>query len=56
MPDALAQLAPSMLAAALNVLRAMLRVPDKLAIRIIIRCVAFGVLTAALFHDGIVRK
>jgi small-conductance mechanosensitive channel len=54
MPDSLAQLAPSMLAAALNLLLVVLAVPDKLATRTVARCVAFALLTAAMFHDGIV--
>ena len=55
MPDSLAQLAPSMLAAALNLLLVVLAVPDKLAPRTVARCVAFALLTAAMFHDGIYR-
>jgi hypothetical protein len=54
MPDSLAQLAPSMLAAALNLLLVVLAVPDKLATRTVARCVAFLLLTAAMFRDGIV--
>jgi small-conductance mechanosensitive channel/CRP-like cAMP-binding protein len=54
MPDSLAQLAPSMLAAALNLLLVLLGTPDRPVIRTIGRCVAFGLLTAAMLHDGMV--
>jgi small-conductance mechanosensitive channel/CRP-like cAMP-binding protein len=55
MPDTLAQTAPSLLAAGLNLLL-LLWADDRrrpLA-RTTIRCVAFALLTAAMFHDGIV--
>jgi small-conductance mechanosensitive channel len=43
-----------MLAATLNLLLVVLAVPGKLATRTVARCVAFALLTAAMFHDGIV--
>jgi small-conductance mechanosensitive channel/CRP-like cAMP-binding protein len=45
-------MAPSCLAAGLNLLLLFLGMPDKLAVRTISRCVAFALLTAAMLHDG----
>ncbi len=55
MPDSLAQITPSLLAAGLNLLL-LLWADDRRrpVVRTTVRCVVFALLTAAMFHDGIV--
>ncbi|ABE36182.1 cyclic nucleotide-binding domain protein [Paraburkholderia xenovorans LB400] len=50
----LLHMAPSCLAAALNLLLVLLGMPNRLVIRTIGRCAAFALLTAAMLHDGMV--
>lgn len=47
------EIIPSCAAAGLNLLLLLGKKPDRLLIRTIVQCVAFALLTTAMFHDGI---